>query len=363
MKILLIATKDYNFYNFRRNFILEMVNGGYEVCLVSPYGKKIDYFTERGCSFVDLKIDRRGTNIFNELLLLIQCIRIFKNEKPDLVLTYTTKCSVYPGIACRLLGIKYIVNNAGLVKSSSVLSFILDILYRVAFRGASCMMYQNTEERDYINKLLNNKVRYRDIPGSGVDLDEFTYESYPKEDNEIVFNYVGRIVELKGIKEFLDCAESIKPRYPKTRFVIYGEYDDESYKQRVLKLEKEGIIEHPGTLLDMKPAIKRASATIHASHYEGMTNVILEHSSMGRPCIASNIPGCREGIAHGKTGFLFEPNNVQSLISTVEQFLSLSNAEREGMGKKARKKMEAEFDRKIVTDIYFDEINYALGSK
>ena len=84
---------------------------------------------------------------------------------------------------------------------------------------------------------------------------------------------------------------------------------------------------------------------------------------MGRPCIASNIPGCREGISHGKTGFLFEPNNVQSLISTVEQFLSLPNAEREGMGKKARKKMETEFDRKIVTDIYFDEINYALGSK
>ena len=82
---------------------------------------------------------------------------------------------------------------------------------------------------------------------------------------------------------------------------------------------------------------------------------------MGSPCIASNIPGCREGIAHGKTGFLFEPNNVQSLISTVEQFLSLSNAEREEMGKKARKKMEAEFDRKIVTKIYFEEIARLMG--
>ena len=358
----MIATKDYNFYNFRRNFIIKMVKLGYEVCLVSPYGKKIDVFTERGCSFVNLKIDRRGTNIFNELSLLIQCIRIFRNEKPDLVLTYTTKCSVYPGIACRLLGIKYIVNNAGLVKSSSVLSFILDILYRVAFRGAACMMYQNTEERDYINKLLKNKVKYRDIPGSGVDLDEFSYESYPKEEVEIVFNYVGRIVELKGIKEFLDCAESIKFRYPKTRFVIYGEYDDESYKQRVLKLEQDGIIEHPGTLLDMKPAIKRASAVIHASHYEGMTNVVLEHSSMGRPCIGSDIPGVREGIDDGRTGFLFEPYNVQNLISAVEQFLSMTNAEREEMGKEARKKMEAEFDRNTVTEIYLEEINAIFGS-
>ena len=64
-KIMLISPKDNNFYNFRSELILKL-NEDYEVVLVCPYGKKIDYFTGRGCRFIDLSIDRRGKNIFND---------------------------------------------------------------------------------------------------------------------------------------------------------------------------------------------------------------------------------------------------------------------------------------------------------
>ena len=64
-KIMLISPKDNNFYNFRSELILKL-NEDYEVVLVCPYGKKIDYFTDRGCRFIDLSIDRRGKNIFKK---------------------------------------------------------------------------------------------------------------------------------------------------------------------------------------------------------------------------------------------------------------------------------------------------------
>ena len=63
-KIMMISPKDNNFYNFRSELILKLKEMGHEVVLVCPYGKKIDYFTERGCCFFDLDIDRRGINIF-----------------------------------------------------------------------------------------------------------------------------------------------------------------------------------------------------------------------------------------------------------------------------------------------------------
>ena len=237
------------------------------------------------------------------------------------------------------------------------------MLYKVGFKGASCMMYQNHRERDVVNQLLNNNVHYRDIPGSGVNLQEFTYKEYPASDDKVTFNYVARIVSIKGIKEFLDCAEIIKKEYPNANFVIYGDYDEEEYRPRIEKLIKDGVVEYGGVAMDMRPHIEAAHAVIHPSYYEGMTNVVLEHSAMGRPCIGSDIPGVREGIEDGKTGFLFEVKNVDSMVKAVRTFLNLTHSEKEDMGKAARAKMEKEFNRDIVTNMYLEEIEKSLKGK
>lgn len=365
-KVVMISPKDNNFYNFRSELILKMVELGYDVVLVCPYGKKIDYFVKRGCRFIDVNIDRRGTSFVNDGKLILAYRKLLKKEKPDVVLTYTTKCSVYGGMVCRWLKIPYIVNNAGLIESenpNSPLQKILATLYKVGFKGASCMMYQNHRERDVVNQLLNNKVHYRNIPGSGVNLQEFTYREYPASDDKVTFNYVARIVSIKGIKEFLDCAEIIKKEYPKANFVIYGDYDEEEYRPRIEKLIAEGIVEYGGVAMDMKPHIETAHAVIHPSYYEGMTNVVLEHSAMGRPCIGSDIPGVREGVDDGKTGFLFEVKNVESMVNSVRKFLELSHVEKEQMGVAARAKMENQFSRELVTNIYIEEIENALKGK
>lgn len=358
-KIALISNRDNNFYNFRSELILKLVELGHDVTLVCPYGKKIDFFTERGCSFIDIDLDRRGKNAFKDTKLIANYYRLLKHLKPDVVLTYTTKSSVYGGMCCRWLKIPYIVNNAGLVENNNkLLEFILKILYRTGFKGASCMMYQNGRERDYVNALLKSKVHYRDIPGSGVNLDAFTYQPYPVDDNPIRFNFVGRIVGFKGIGEFLECAKRIKAKYSNTEFVIYGSFvdDDGGFKKQIQELEKNGIVKYGGVQLDMKPYIAKAHAVIHSSYYEGMTNVILEHAAIGRPAIASDIPGCREGIDNGVSGFTFPLKDVDALVEAAEKFIKLSPEEKEQMGKAARNKMEKEFDRNIVTEIYLQEI-------
>lgn len=362
-KIALISNRDNNFYNFRSELILKLVELGHDVTLVCPYGKKIDFFTERGCSFIDIDLDRRGKNAFKDAKLIANYYRLLKELKPDVVLTYTTKSSVYGGMCCKWLKIPYIVNNAGLVENTStILSKVLNILYCYGFKGASCMMYQNGRERDYVNKILNNKVHYRDIPGSGVNLDAFSFVPYPKNDGIIRFNFVARIVTFKGIGEYLTCAERIKKKYPNTEFVIYGSYvdDDNHYQDRIKELESRGIVKYGGVQLDMKPYIAHANAVIHSSYYEGMTNVILEHAAMGRPAIASDIPGCKEGIEEGVSGYTFEVGNVDALSEKVERFINLTHEEKVSMGKAARNKMEKEFDRNLVTNIYLEEINKIL---
>ena len=208
-KIFLIACKDYNFYNFRSELILKLVELGNEVTLVCPKGGKIPYFTDRGCKFIELDLDRRGTNPFADISLIKNYIKILKKEKPDLVLAYTTKSCVYGGIACRITNIPYIINNAGLLEATNYSWYVgkvLNLLYKLGFSGSSCMMYQNGRERDYLQKIIGN-IHYRDIPGSGVNLNEFKYADYPENDDIIRFNYVALIVDFKGINEFLACAK------------------------------------------------------------------------------------------------------------------------------------------------------------
>lgn len=362
-KILLISNKDNNFYNFRSELILKLIELNYEVVLMCPYGKKIDFFIERGCQFIDVDVDRRGTSILTDFKLLMAYKKIIKKINPDVVLLYTTKCCVYGGMACRELKIPYIVNNAGLIESdnpNSPLQILLRFLYKIGFGKASCLMFQNIRERDYINGIVKNKVHFRDIPGSGVNLNEFEFKDYPENDDVVVFNYVARIVSIKGIKEFLDCAEKIKKEHSNTRFIIYGDYDEEEYRNRIEKLIKMGVVEYGGVVMDMKPYIESAHAVIHPSYYEGMTNVVLEHSAMGRPCLGSDIPGVREGIEDGKTGYLFKVKDVNSMVDSVKKFLKLSYLEKKEMGYNARKKMEKQFSRDIVTKIYIDEINAVI---
>jgi glycosyltransferase involved in cell wall biosynthesis len=360
--VLLISPKDNNFYNFRSELILSLKKK-YNVILVCPYGSKIDYFTERGCEFVNVIVDRRGTNPIKDLKLIYNYWIILKKYKPDIVLTYTTKSSVYSGIACRLAGIKYIVNNAGLIQNENkfLLDVVLYFLYKIGYSGASCIMCQNTIEYDYFRKILKKNLYFHVIPGSGVNTNVFHYQPYPEEKEDIVFNYVARIVKIKGIDEFLECADKIKKHYPKVHFVIYGDYDNDDYKSVIDEYINLGVVEYGGIQINMKPFITRAWAVIHPSYYEGMTNVILEHSSMGRPCIASNIPGCKESIEDGITGYLFDSKNIDMMVNKVEQFINLPYEQKKAMGQAARNKMETEFDRNIVTKVYLKEIDKQIG--
>lgn len=360
--VLFLVNKDNVIYNFRRELAYKLLDMGYRVVISCPYGKKLDFLTEKGAEWVDIEIDRRGTSVFNDLKLLKQYYSQIKQIKPDIVLCYTTKCSIYGGIVCKKLHIPYIVNNAGLVENDKgVLEFIMRRLYKIGFKRTACMMYQNEREREYVNAIIGKNVHYRDIPGSGVNLTEFPFAEYPENDDAITFNYVARIVGFKGINELLAAVERVKAKHSNVRFVLYGDYDDDSYRVRVKELENRGVVEYGGIQLDMKPFIKKAHAVIHPSYYEGMTNVILEHAAMGRPAIASDIPGCREAIEESVSGYTFELKNVDSLVEKIEKFINLSHAEKVAMGKAARDKMEKEFDRDIVTNIYVEEIKRILG--
>ena len=97
-----------------------------------------------------------------------------------------------------------------------------------------------------------------------------------------------------------------------------------------------------------KPFYGISHCVVLPSYHEGMSNVLLEAASTGRAVITSDIPGCREAVDEGVNGYLCERMNVGSLEECMERFLSLSTEQRQEMGTSGRKKVEAEFDKKMI---------------
>ena len=81
-----------------------------------------------------------------------------------------------------------------------------------------------------------------------------------------------------------------------------------------------------------------------------MSNVLLEASAMGRPVITSDIPGCREAVEDGKSGYLCEVKNADMLFEKMKLMMNKSAEELEEMGRCARKRMEKLFDKKKIVE-------------
>ncbi|PXV91449.1 galacturonosyltransferase [Lachnotalea glycerini] len=357
-KILFLVNHDVVIYNFRLELVEKLIQEGHEVIVSSPYGERIDDLCYIGARFIETKIDRHGTNPVKDIKLLLNYCKIMKAEKPDVVFMYTIKPNIYGGIASSICNIRYVGNITGLgtaLEHDGILQYITTTLYKIAFRKIQCIYFQNIENKNFFESKISAKYRTELLPGSGVNLKKFFVVEYPS-DEIMNFIFISRIMKEKGIEQYLDMAEYIHNKYTNTRFHICG-FCEESYEEKLKKLQKKEIIVYHGMVRNIKDFIANSHCTIHPSYYpEGMSNVCLESAACGRPVITTDRSGCRETVEDGVTGYIAKQRDTKDLIDKVEKFITLSYEEKKQMGLRARKKMESEFDRQIVVDAYIREI-------
>ena len=358
-KILILANMDITLLYFRQELIDTLLKKGYEVYVSFPKSNNVKIFEDKGCSFLDVQMDRHGINPFKDLKIIFKYLKIINEIKPDYVLTYTIKPNIYGGIASRIKKVPQIANITGLgtaMENGGVLQKIAIVLHRIALKKVKCCFAQNTENLEFLKKHKIAKDRLKLIPGSGVNLEKFSLLDYPKEDEPIEFLFISRIMKEKGIDQYLEAAEVIKNKYNNTKFHILG-FCEQEYEQKLKDLQEQGIIEYHGRQDNTIPYLQKASCIIHPTYYpEGMSNVLLEACACGRPIITTNRAGCKEIVDDNINGFIVEEKNSEDLINKVEKFIQLSNNERKQMGLAGRAKVEKEFDRNIVVKQYLNII-------
>lgn len=357
--VVLIGNHHIVIYNFRKELIQRLVQEGYRVVVLLPCTEEAERIRALGCELVDVPVDRRGMNPLKDGKLFLRYRKILKEIAPSLVLTYTIKPNIYGGMACRLLKIPYVCTVTGLgkgIEAGGIVRAVLLKMYKVALKKVRRVFFQNEDNQKLFSDRNIGQKRYGLVKGSGVNLEAFSLRPFPAESEPIRFIFVARIAKIKGIDVFLEMAEYIKAKYPDVEIHILG-FWEEDYKEKITQLVEKGVIFYHGMQTDVVKYLERCQCLVHPSQSEGMSNACLEAAATGRAVIASDIPGCRECVEDGSTGYLHILDDAKDLIEKIEKFIALPYNERKRMGENGRKKMEREFSRDRVVDAYMEELS------
>lgn len=358
-KVLLMANHFVGLYYCRKELIKKLVDDGNQVYLSLPESEDNKYFTDMGCIIVPTEVDCHGMNPLKDLKLIKRYKKIMKEVNPDIIFSYTIKPNIY---GCLASNGKYkqvcnITGTGGTFLKKSFLSSVCKFLYKISVKKCYKAFFQNTGDRDFFIKNKMIKDNYDILPGSGCNLDEHPYSVMPSDD-VIKFIFVGRVMKLKGIDEYLKCAKAIKEKYNNVIFYIAGSNEEAEYQNLIKEYQQAGYVEYVGYRKDIAEWISQCHCTILPSYGgEGIPNALLETSATGRICIASNINGSKDVVVDGKTGYLFEPGNTDNLIEQVEKVIAMTGEQRRLMGLAGREHIEKHYDRNIVIKKYLDEVS------
>lgn len=360
-KILILANNSVGLYNFRFELIEELIKQGYEVYVSLPEAtddEKVKLLMMAGAKHIQIYINRRGSNLLEELKLIKEYKRIVKEINPDIVLTYTIKPNIYGTYAASIKKKPVLINVTGLGTSftSSKFKQVVFQLYKYACSKATVVFFQNESNRAFF---INNKIVDLNktilLPGSGVNTSKFKPLEKMDGRRVIKFLFIGRVMREKGINEYLEVANIITSKYENVEFYVLGPFEEQEY-EIIFQNNLNDRIRYLGVSSDVREEIREADCIVNPSYHEGMSNVLLEAASMGKPLIASNISGCKEIISEGENGFLFDVQSVSSLQEKIIRFINLDEKSKAYMGEQSRRKVICDFDRNKVLKEYLSII-------
>lgn len=372
-KILFVVNAPEFFVSHRLPLAVAAKKAGYEVDVASAFGNEVEKIQADGFSHHTVHFARSGQNPLVELQTLIQLVRLFRMERPDLVHLVTIKPVLYGGLAARVAGIRSVVAAvSGLgtvfVADSLVSKFrkwLVIRLYSIAFdQERLAAIFQNPEDRDTL--LATDALRMsetRMIRGSGVALSDYPY--VPEPEGRPVVVMAARLLRDKGVFEFVSAAHTLRERGVDVEMRLIGSSDPGNptsvTDSDLERWEREGVVKLMGYRNDIAHQYASANIVCLPSYYgEGLPKCLVEAAACGRAVVTTDHPGCRDAILPDKSGLLVPIKNKVALADAIQQLVE-SPELRWRMGKAGRALAEDTFDIEKVVDQHLRIYEELLG--
>ena len=362
--IVVCANQAWNLVNFRADLISALVGAGCRVVAAAPPDPAMQArLAELGAEFEPLPLDAKGLLPHRDLATIWAIRRLLVRLRPDAWLSWTIKPNVYGSLVAGGLGIPAFPNVSGLGTAfirRNLLTWAAKQLYRTGFRKAPVVFFQNGTDRDeFVGTGLVLAEQARLLPGSGIDPQHFAPPSGGRPGHRR-FLMLARVVADKGVREFVEAARLTRARWPDARFVLMGEVGAPNRtaidRQEVEGWVRDGIVEHLDPVSDVRPQIAAADFIVLPSYREGLSRVLVEAGAMGRPAIASDVPGCRDIVSDGVNGFLCAARSSQALAAAFDRAAQTDDTDWERMARAARERVVTQFSTSGVIALYIQAL-------
>lgn len=208
----------------------------------------------------------------------------------------------------------------------------------------------NPFDQKYFNARTTKKIDM--IPTEGI-----SFSSYFKiKNNQKKFIFFSRLINEKGIYDYIELAKKVKKKYPKLEFYVCGSFKKEVVGQSIFNTNKnikkylninKKFVKYLGYRKNYIDIFKKMDCLISPSLTEGAGTSVMEAMMSGLFVIGYKNSGHNYVI--GKTGnFICNKNNVGNLTNKIEKFLSLSKVKISKIQKKSRDRILINFSAKKV---------------
>lgn len=358
MKIAIISNGAESLLNFRGPLLAEMVRRGHQVLAFAPDhddGSRT-VLSNLGCTTVSYRMSRAGASPVREVGVILELRRLLSQYQPDLCFSYFIKPVIYGTLAAWLarvprryamiegLGFAFTVGPRQNLHRR-LLKGVISSLIRVAGKRLDRLVFLNNDDLgEFVDRKLIDPDKAALLGAIGVDLDDWPQAPFPP--GPVTFLLAARLLQDKGIREYVTAARMLRPQHPEARFLLLGGLDDNPAaigRQEIEGWVKEGLIEWPGHV-DVKPWLAQSHVYVLPSYYrEGVPRSTQEAMAFGRPVVTTNAPGCRDTVDDGVNGYLVPACDPAALVEAMRLFLDTPHLIT-ALGKESRRLAEERFD-------------------
>ena len=311
----------------------------------------------------------RKISLFTDIYCQIWLVVFFLRNRFDAVHTITPKAGLLGMFAAWLSAVPHRthtftgqiwVNRKGFIRT------ILKTADKIISMAATDLLADSASQRDF---LINENICPAGAitvlgPGSicGVDLQQFRKNPAHNlkirtemkiKPNNLVFLFLGRLVEDKGVFVLIDAFIKLAKENPNVFLMLVGPDEDNQRLTIERRLQAvKGSYAITGTTSEPEAFMNAANVLCLPSFREGFGGVVIEAGAIGLPALATRIYGLTDAVIENQTGLFSAPGDVQGLLDNMRRMTD--DSIRRPMGDQAQRHVTRTFNSQILTAAWLD---------